>query len=1164
MKKQATLADSVTTGKELPLGAEHFDSAIVPKSFKNLQWGKHIPLTVKNTDTHERTDTFTFAVKNETYTLKPIEKNVQPFISYVQHPKPVKAGELRSTGLSNENIMYLNEEQGLPSSQIKWVVEDPKGFLWIAQNAGLTKYDGYNFYTYNTKNGLPSNNINKVLINKDSSLWIATTAGLVHYDGKKFKIYNTQCGLPGNVIQDITLDAEGNVWFVCFEKAAVKLKDNKISIYDESCHIQPGALYKIGTDSANNIVLANWGGMPFYIEKEKTGRKFIQEVMIHTKDLYLLNTARFGSDVNTAIYLDKKKRLWLGSYTGGVAQYSKERSICYRPRTGMPWFLFSAILEDSKGKVWMGSGEGGVAKMDSSGFLCYTTKQGLTSNKILCMMEDSQKNIWIGTQDGGLNRIKPESFRNYSALDGLTDKGIVSLAVNKKGEVIIGSWGGGFYTFNGSTFRHYAGSAIILSILEDHKANLFTTIHGFGVDMYKPSTSDTCSYDSLFHLSGIRNFNSYFSYSSTTPNKNEVWFGNADGTGINRYLYSSFDRISRKEGLVNGKVTCMVHDQKGVVWIINQQAGISRIEGHKITHFTKANGLPSNEVNTLFIDSNNDLWLGTTAGVCKYNGTTFNCIDSRDGLSSNSVTSIVEDDKHRLWLGTTRGLNVLIPDPNQNKGYLIDYFLLQDGLKTNAFANHAVAYDKINNNLWWGTTKGALKLNLNNYNSQRQSPPTFLTQVALMDEYVNFASLQDSIQKKVNYFNSDSSRLLNGIKYSELLPFNNIPVHLILPHNINTINFNFYAYHGNPAHRTKYRYRLIGYDDTWIHVNYPEAKFSNLDAGHYTFEAQAKLEGEEWGQACNYSFDVSPPFWKTWWFRLLSLAAVVYGIILIFRFRNKQLLERQQQLETTVKERTSEIEHQKHLIEEKQKEIVDSINYAKRIQYALLAHEDVLKQNLSDYFIYFNPKDIVSGDFYWSTKKDDRFYLAVCDSTGHGVPGAFMSLLNIGFLTEAITEKGIEKPNEIFNYVRQKLIDNISKEGQKDGFDGILICIDRKNKKLSYASANNRPVVISNNKVDEQESDRMPVGVGVREESFKLFEIEVRSDDILYLYTDGFADQFGGPKGKKFKYGQLNQLLLDISQKQLSVQKQILQDSFNTWKGALEQVDDVCVIGLKI
>ena len=289
----------------------------------------------------------------------------------------------------------------------------------------------------------------------------------------------------------------------------------------------------------------------------------------------------------------------------------------------------------------------------------------------------------------------------------------------------------------------------------------------------------------------------------------------------------------------------------------------------------------------------------------------------------------------------------------------------------------------------------------------------------------------------------------------------------------------------------------------------------------------------------------------------LVLLVVIIAVVSIRAYRNKQ------KANIVIEQQKQTVEHQKEILEEKQKEILDSINYAKRIQYTLLAHESFLKEHLQNHFVYFNPKDIVSGDFYWATKHNGKFYLAVCDSTGHGVPGAFMSLLNIGFLSEAINEKHIEKPNEIFDYVRQRLTNSVSKEGQKDGFDGILICLDEQNNVLTYAAANNAPILIQSNNLVQLESDRMPVGVGERKESFRLYSIDINPGDVLYLYTDGYADQFGGEKGKKFKYKQLNEFLFEISSNNVDKQHELLKEKFSKWKGELEQVDDVLIAGIK-
>jgi serine phosphatase RsbU (regulator of sigma subunit)/tetratricopeptide (TPR) repeat protein len=278
--------------------------------------------------------------------------------------------------------------------------------------------------------------------------------------------------------------------------------------------------------------------------------------------------------------------------------------------------------------------------------------------------------------------------------------------------------------------------------------------------------------------------------------------------------------------------------------------------------------------------------------------------------------------------------------------------------------------------------------------------------------------------------------------------------------------------------------------------------------------------------------------------------AVIMGLLILNGYRQKRKANKI-------------ISKQKEEVEQKNSEILSSINYAKRIQYALLAHKEFMEQYLPEHFVYFHPKDIVSGDFYWATKHGSKFYLAVCDSTGHGVPGAFMSLLNIGFLTEAINEKNIEDPGKIFDHVRTRLVESISKEGQQDGFDGILISIDDKTKEIKYAAANNAPLLISDGTIMELEKDSMPVGIGEKKDLFTTRVLRPKKGEVLYLYTDGYADQFGGPRGKKFKYKQLNERLLQLSSSVMDAQKDALALGFEEWKGELEQVDDVLIIGIR-
>ncbi len=310
---------------------------------------------------------------------------------------------------------------------------------------------------------------------------------------------------------------------------------------------------------------------------------------------------------------------------------------------------------------------------------------------------------------------------------------------------------------------------------------------------------------------------------------------------------------------------------------------------------------------------------------------------------------------------------------------------------------------------------------------------------------------------------------------------------------------------------------------------------------------------------------------------LIGSVIVVFLIIVLLvlswrAYKRKQkdntlLHHQKQEIETknkTLEEQKAVITHQKDIVEEKQKEILDSILYAEQIQRTLLANHSLVNEIIPDSFVYFQPKDIVSGDFYWATKKENRFYLAVCDSTGHGVPGAFMSLLNMTYLNEAINEKNMKEPNEVFDHVRRRLIENIAQYGRQDGMDAILLCFEDKSDTVYYAAANNAPVLISGGVLTELPADKMPIGKGEKQDAFTAYRFDIKKNDVIYLYTDGFADQFGGPKGKKFKYKQLEDLLLSIHAKPVKEQELTLEKSFLDWRGSLEQIDDVCIIGIRV
>lgn len=264
-----------------------------------------------------------------------------------------------------------------------------------------------------------------------------------------------------------------------------------------------------------------------------------------------------------------------------------------------------------------------------------------------------------------------------------------------------------------------------------------------------------------------------------------------------------------------------------------------------------------------------------------------------------------------------------------------------------------------------------------------------------------------------------------------------------------------------------------------------------------------------------------------------------------------------------------EVEKQKHIVEEKQNEIISSINYAQRIQSAVLTGDEVWKKISKEYFILFQPRDIVSGDFYWAhVLSNGRAVFALADCTGHGVPGGFMSMLGNSFLNELVVENKLFKADEILNRLRDKVIAALFQKGQtqqKDGMDMILCVWNKMDNTLEFAGANNALYIVRNKQITEYKGDKMPIGSYLEEnKKFTSQKITLETNDVIYLSTDGFADQFGGEKGKKFRSKKLEELLVEVSTATAEEQKQVLITSFARWKKQFEQTDDVSLIGIKV
>jgi serine phosphatase RsbU (regulator of sigma subunit) len=378
----------------------------------------------------------------------------------------------------------------------------------------------------------------------------------------------------------------------------------------------------------------------------------------------------------------------------------------------------------------------------------------------------------------------------------------------------------------------------------------------------------------------------------------------------------------------------------------------------------------------------------------------------------------------------------------------------------------------------------------------------------------------------------------------------------------NTVYFDLIAPGYLKQNSTQYQYIVDKVMTKWSKWSYNNTITLMIKPGKYTLQVRAK---DIWGNVSDLKvvgFTIEAPFTQTTFFYIIVLSVIFISIAGVVRFRERQLKKDKRILETRVKERTAKIEAQKQ-------EITSSIEYASRIQMAMLPEEDHFKKSFSDYFIIFSPRDIVSGDFYWIGEDEEHIFFTVADCTGHGVPGAFMSTLGISTLDEIIANNTDLKANTVLNLLREKIKTSLHQTGKlgeaTDGMD-VAFCILHKNRKtLEFSGAYNPLFLVRNGEFREYRADRMPIGIYYGEkESFTNYEINVQKGDTIYIFSDGFADQFGGPKRSKYMKYNLKKLLSEINSKPMAVQRRILENEFENWKGSSNQVDDVTILGVRI
>lgn len=1069
-------------------------------------------------------------------------------------PNPIPSIAMQMKDKSIYNIQTLDVDQGLNSSVILSMLEDKSGNLWFGtKGRGFNKYDGKTLRYYSIKENFSGENVWTIIQDKEENIWFGTNGGVTKFDGKYFTNYTSEEGLCGNDIRSIIQDKDGNLWFGSSDSGVSKFDGNYFTNYNEKSGLAGNKVYSIYQDKKGIIWFGAFGNGVCKFDGET---------------FYQFNTKNSGivSDYVWTVSEDKKGNIWLGC-AEGLSRFDGKCFYNYTEKQGLSNTYILSVREDNDGNMWFGTFGGGVNKFNGKYFKPYTRNEGLSNNYVWSILEDNSGNLWFGTDGGGVNKFNPNSFVYLAEKEGLSTNNIRSIYEDRNNNLWFGTFGGGLNRFDGSSFTQYLVNEsprnnYIFSIKEDNAGTLWLGTYGAGVLRFDKKNRTDTKQTQINRYTFETGLGSDYIWPIIEDKTGKLWIGTELGVSV--YDGKSFSLYSTKQGVGEGKVFSIIEDKKGKIWIGSDGGGVSCYDGKQFKKYTELEGLVGNTINSIYEDKQGFLWFGTNDGISRFDGKEFINYTIKDGLSSNIIQSFVEDNDGNIWCGTAKGLCCILKKQTGNSETKIIQFKSEDGLKSETFFLNSTLLDS-KNRIWWGNGEALTMLDMNKFKFNETTPIVQLSNLYIQGNYFDFNQLKASIDS--NKIEDDVIKL---IKFKDVEKFSNFPKGLELPYKINHLTFNFNAIDWYAPQQIKYQFKLEGLDEEWSSLT-PETKadYRNLPYGNFTFRVKAIGSANKWSDVFEYSFVIHPPWWYTWWaYTLYALGAIV-SVVLIVWLNGKRLRARANELKIRVDEATEEIRHQKDLIEEKHKEITDSINYAERIQRSFLATKDLLDENLDDYFIFFKPKAVVSGDFYWASKlSDSNFAVVTADSTGHGVPGAIMSILNISSLELAIKEKLIS-PAAIFNYVRHQIINRFknekSEQGGKDGMDASLFVIDRKNNKITYAAANNPIWIVRNNELLELKPDRMPIGKYETDHiPFSENSFDIMKGDIIYTITDGMPDQFGGPKGKKFKTVQLKELLISICKLPMVEQKEQISLAFDQWIGDLEQIDDVTVIGVKV
>lgn len=1030
-------------------------------------------------------------------------------------------------------------QNGLSQSNVSGIIEDSAGYFWLATESGVSRFDGKNFTNYTTEDGLADNNVSAIFLDNRNTLWLGHENGsLTSFNGKTFTAIRSRMLPKDKKIYGFFQDKSGSVW-VCTATAGA------IRIINPSKNTEGKLQIKAysGKEGLSQYV--------FSVSEDKQGNLwFLTDVGIKilykaTHRFEFFRSEGLPPGQVTALAQDKDRNFLIGMSNGSVSRFSAQSNsseILVRAEDlntmntgGVANFVYT-IYEDKKGNVWASVFNYGLCRYNakSKTTTIFTTTNGLAVNKIKSISEDRAGNILLGTLGEGMEVFNGEKFISFSKKDGLADKQVWAICKDKAGKYWFGT-NEGITTYNpneknGAAFRNLSmadglPSNNIRSIVADRMGNLWIGTWG----------GKTVKYDlqqnRFVYPSTLNDIVNPFVSCLMVDKKNNLWIGTIEGVVKYDLSTEQLKTMRTINGLSDNDISALYEDHKGNVWIGTKQKGITVFDGKNYKKLNRDNGLTHSGITSIAEDAAGQIWVGTEGGgAYVYNGTSFSNFKMKNGLVSDFITLITLDSKNHLWLGTNKGLSKYDP---QTK--IFQTYSKSDGFTGMETKSKAVYRDD-ENNLWFGTVNGAFK-----YNPLFDLPNPLEPVLKLTNFQVG---LEDyPVSKNVE------------LSYEQ-----------------NSLRFEFVGISLSNPDGVKYKIKLEGYDKDWKPATTQNFEsYSNLPPKKYAF----KLIACNASGVCNeapftMNISIAPPFWKTWWFYLIVILVIVGSLFTYIKLRERKLLHEKKILEDKVNERTAEVVQKNKELDEINRDITASIRYAKRIQDAILPPDDFVKKHLPNTFVLFKPKDIVSGDFYWMADKGDKVVFTAVDCTGHGVPGAFMSIVGHNLLDRIVIEQNILSPALILDELNKSISDTLRQSDLedntvRDGMDLAICVFDKKDRVLEYAGAYNPLWLVSNGELSEIKASKFPIGnmkFG-EHKNFTGHKISVARGDTVYMFSDGFADQFGGPLGKKFKTSSFKQLLLSSQHLSMEEQGRLLNQTIEDWRGTHEQVDDILVIGTR-